>query len=244
MSTVRLSRVARRALAARHALAALAAVLGVPLALWLAPAPALAQDMAPRDLVPEPGSERGVIAADPSMGGLSADARARRERLLEARTERLDELFDELSRTRSPSAARLIEGRIWSEWMQSGSRTIDFLMGAAARAAQGGNHALAFDHLDHIIVLVPDYAEAWNRRATLHFMVGSYDASVRDIEETLSREPRHFGALSGLGQIMLRLDRPSDAREAFQRTLDVYPANRNAQNALAEIEETLSGEPL
>ena len=178
------------------------------------------------------------------MGGLSADARARRERLLEARAKRLDDLFAELARTGAPAEARLIEGRIWSEWMQSGSRTIDFLMGTAARAAQSGNPSLAFDHLDQIIVLVPDYAEAWNRRATLHFMQGNYDASVRDIEETLLREPRHFGALSGLGQIMMRLERPRDARDAFQRTLGVYPANRNAQQRLLELEETLSGEPL
>ena len=183
-------------------------------------------------------------SADPSMGGLSADAQVRRERLLEARAERLDDLFGELARTRSPAEARLIEGRIWSEWMQSGSRTIDFLMSTAARAAQSGNPGLAFDHLDQIILTVPDYAEAWNRRATLHFMLGDYDASVRDIEETLAREPRHFGALSGLGQIMLRLERPRDARDAFQRTLGVYPANRNAQERLAEIEEELSGEPL
>ena len=179
-----------------------------------------------------------------SEGGLSADARVRRERLLEARAERLNELFTELARTREPSEARLIEGRIWSEWMQSGSRTIDFLMSTAARAAQSGNPALAFDHLDQVIVLVPDYAEAWNRRATLHFMQGDYAKSVRDIEETLAREPRHFGALSGLGQIMIRLERPRDARDAFERTLRIYPANRNAQQSLANIEEELSGEPL
>ena len=223
-----------------------------PLALILALscAPALARD-ATRDILSDaPGAEDApaVVSpgprADPSMGGLSADARARRERLLEARAKRLDDLFAELARTGAPAEARLIEGRIWSEWMQSGSRTIDFLMGTAARAAQSGNPSLAFDHLDQIIVLVPDYAEAWNRRATLHFMQGNYDASVRDIEETLLREPRHFGALSGLGQIMMRLERPRDARDAFRRTLGVYPANRNAQQRLLELEETLSGEPL
>ena len=202
----------------------------------------LTTDAIPSDEAPEaaPVAPR----ADPSMGGLSADARVRRDRLLEARGERLDELFGELARTRSASEARLIEGRIWSEWMQSGSRTIDFLMSTAARAAQSGNPALAHDHLDQIIVLVPDYAEAWNRRATLHFLEGNYDKSVRDIEEVLVREPRHFGALSGLGQIMLRLDRPRDARDAFARTLRIYPANRNAQERLAELEERLSGEPL
>ena len=208
-----------------------------------AQAPAGSESAPPEAIAPADPSA-GSFVADPSMGGLSADARVRRERLLEARAERLDDLFGELARTRSPAEARLIEGRIWSEWMKSGSRTIDFLMSTAARAAQSGNPGLAFDHLDQIILTVPDYAEAWNRRATLHFMLGDYDASVRDIEEVLAREPRHFGALSGLGQIMLRLERPRDARDAFQRTLGVYPANRNAQERLAEIEEELSGEPL
>ena len=204
---------------------------------------ALDRDMA-SDAAPTDEAAPAPPRPDATMGGLSADARVRRERVLEARAERLDELFTELRRTREPSEARLIEGRIWSEWMRSGSRTIDFLMGTAARAAQSGNSALAFDHLDQIIVLVPDYAEAWNRRATLHFMLGNYDASVRDIEETLRREPRHFGALSGLGQIMMRLERPRDARDAFERTLGIYPANRGAQERLVEIEEELSGQPL
>ena len=163
---------------------------------------------------------------------------------MEARAERLDGLFDELARTASPAEARLVEGRIWSEWMLSGSATIDLMMGWAARAAQGGDYGVAFDYLDQIIVLVPDYAEAWNRRATLHFLRGDYGKSVRDIEETLALEPRHFGALSGLGQIMLRQDRPRRAREAFARTLSIYPANRAAQEALVKLEEELSGEPL
>ena len=175
---------------------------------------------------------------------LSDDVRAKRAVLLEARAERLDDLFGELARTPRPAEARLVEGRIWTEWMLSGSATIDLMMGWAARAAQSGDHGVAFDYLDQIIVLVPDYAEAWNRRATLHFLRGDYDKSVADIEETLSREPRHFGALSGLGQIMLRQERPRLARDAFRRTLEIYPANRAAQEALAKLEEELSGDAL
>ena len=186
-----------------------------------------------------------LVAVFPSLAqGLSGDAAERRAVLMVERAERLDELFAELRRTSDPAEARLIEGRIWSEWMSSGSATIDLMMGWASRAARTEDWGVAFDYLDQIIVLVPDYAEAWNRRATLHFVRGDYDKSIQDIEETLKREPRHFGALSGLGQIMLRQERPDLARDAFERTLEVYPANRSAQEALGRIEEELTGQSL
>lgn len=185
-----------------------------------------------------------LLASPAAAQALSPDAEAKRAIVAEERTEALDELFGELARTRSPAEARLIEGRIWSEWMRSGSPTIDLMMGWAAQAASGEQAGLALDYLDQVILMVPDYAEAWNRRATLHFMRGDYALSIRDIEETLAREPRHFGALAGLGQIMLRQDRPALARDAFARVLSVYPANRNAQEALQRLEEELTGEPL
>ena len=186
-----------------------------------------------------------IALASPAFAqGLSPDAEARRAILMEARAETLDELFAELARTPSPAEARLIEGRIWSEWMRSGSATVDLMMAWAARAAGSEQQGVALDYLDQVILMVPDYAEAWNRRATLHFMRGDYDLSIRDIEETLAREPRHFGALAGLGQILVRQDRPRLARDAFARVLGVYPANRNAQEALQRLEEELAGEPL
>ena len=184
------------------------------------------------------------LAAPASAQGLSPDAEARRAVVMEARAEALDGLFAELARTRSPAEARLIEGRIWSEWMRSGSATVDLMMAWAARSAGSDAQGVALDYLDQVILMVPDYAEAWNRRATLHFMRGDYDLSIRDIEETLAREPRHFGALAGLGQIMVRQDRPRLARDAFARVLAVYPANRNAQEALERLEDELTGEPL
>ena len=186
-----------------------------------------------------------AAAAGPAAAqALSPDAVARRSIHVDAQAKRLDELFSELARTRAPSEARLIEGRIWSEWMQSGSATIDLMMGWAARAAGTEQQGVALDYLDQVILLVPDYAEAWNRRATLHFLRGDYELSIRDIEETLAREPRHFGALAGLGQIMVRTERPHLARDAFARVLAVYPGNRNAQEALQRLEEELTGDAL
>ena len=188
----------------------------------------------------------GSLAAAPTAAAqsLSPDAQARRAIHVEEQGVRLDGMFAELARTRSPAQARLIEGRIWSEWMRSGSASVDLMMGWAARAASTEQQGVALDYLDQVILLVPDYAEAWNRRATLHFMRGDYDLSIRDIEETLAREPRHFGALAGLGQIMVRTDRPRLARDAFARVLAVYPGNRNAQEALARLEEELTGDAL
>ncbi|MEX2372899.1 MAG: tetratricopeptide repeat protein, partial [Dehalococcoidia bacterium] len=101
---------------------------------------------------------------------------------------------------------------------------------------------VALDFLDQVTVLAPDYAEGWNRRATLHYMMGSYAKSMTDIEHVLRLEPRHFGALSGMAAIFKNYDMKEPALGAFQRVLNVYPMLRSAQDEVAGLAEELAGE--
>jgi tetratricopeptide (TPR) repeat protein len=114
-------------------------------------------------------------------------------------------------------------------------------MSWAARAMRDEDYAKAEDLLDQVIVLKPEYSEVWNRRATLYFTKLDYGRSLADIEKTLALEPRHFGALSGLAVIMQRLDRNKDALKAWYRVLEIYPANKAAQDAVIALEEELAG---
>ena len=101
---------------------------------------------------------------------------------------------------------------------------------------------VALDFLDQVIVLQPTYAEGWNRRATVHFMMQNFGKSMADIERTLELEPRHFGALSGMAEIMKTTGRKQLALDAYQRVLEIYPMMRSAQNEVSELSEELAGE--
>lgn len=114
-------------------------------------------------------------------------------------------------------------------------------MAWAATAMRSKNYAKAEDLLDQVVVLNPEFAEGWNRRATLYFTKLDYSRSLADIEKTLALEPRHFGALSGLAVIMQRLNRNQDALKAWYRVLEIYPANKAAQDAVIALEEELAG---
>jgi tetratricopeptide (TPR) repeat protein len=160
----------------------------------------------------------------------------------ESRESKLETLFGKLKRERNEKAAERIAGQIWDEWFESGSASVDLMMGWAQKAMEEKKYDVALDFLDEVIVLQPDYAEGWNRRATLHFMMSNYGKSMSDIDHTLQLEPRHFGALSGMAQILKNTGRKESALKAWQRVLDVYPMMRNAQNEVAALEEELAGE--
>ena len=103
------------------------------------------------------------------------------------------------------------------------------------------DNVAAMDVLDQTLVLDPDYAEAWNRRATLNFSMDRWGKSLADIEQTLGREPRHWGAMMGLGMILERLDEKQKALETYLNVLAVYPALKSAQDAAGRLSEELTG---
>lgn len=155
---------------------------------------------------------------------------------------RLDKLFSELKRERNERAAERISGRIWAAWNESGSANIDLMMQWSQKALEDKKFDVALDFLDQVVVMRPDYAEGWNRRATVHFMMNNFAKSMVDIEHTLELEPRHFGALSGMAQIMKNRGRTELALDAYERVLAIYPMMRSAQSEVATLSEELAGE--
>jgi tetratricopeptide (TPR) repeat protein len=180
-----------------------------------------------------------AIAAGSSVLGRAQDADqdVAPERLSIA----LDQLFDDLARQPKQAAAGRIARQIWANWSDSGSATVNLLMEWAAQAMRDKKYPLAEDLLTQVTVLAPGYAEGWNRRATLYFVTSDYGRSLRDIERTLQLEPRHFGALSGLGVILTRTGADKKALETWYKVLAIYPANRTAQKAVVDLEDELSG---
>ncbi len=154
----------------------------------------------------------------------------------------LDELFSQLKRETKPIPARRTAQQIVAKLNDSGSATVNMLMGRAATAMSAEKNALAEDMLTQVIVLAPDFAEGWNRRATLKYAMGDIGESLADIEKVLAIEPRHFGALSGFASILQKTGEDRKALKVWYRLLAVYPALREAQEAVIELEEKLAGE--
>ncbi|MEM9732799.1 MAG: tetratricopeptide repeat protein [Pseudomonadota bacterium] len=153
----------------------------------------------------------------------------------------LDGLFTLLGKTRDKKMGDRIAQQIWEIWRTSDSKSIDLLTRWAIAAGRSKRYGKALDLLDQVVVLRPDYAEGYNQRATLHYMMRNYGKSIVDIERTLALEPRHFGALSGLASILETLERKQQALETWYRVLSVYPANEGAQKAVVRLEEELAG---
>lgn len=160
----------------------------------------------------------------------------------QARNASLDDLFSELKRSGNEQAAARIAGRIEREWMRSGSRSIDLMMQWSASAIKAQKFDVALDFLDQVVTLSPDYAEGWNRRATVHFMMDNHAMSMADIDRTLRLEPRHFGALSGMARILDRGGRKERALEAYERVLEIYPMMRRAQDRVGTLADELAGQ--
>ena len=156
--------------------------------------------------------------------------------------QRLDKLFGELKREANPDAAAGISNQIRREWQESGSATINLIIQWADNAVSEEKNAAALDFLDEAIRLKPGYVEGWNRRATLHFKMGNYRKSMSDINQVLAIEPRHFGALAGMAAIMQQTGRDEMALKAWERFLEVYPTERQAQKELGELAEKLTGQ--
>jgi len=162
----------------------------------------------------------------------------------EAPSVRLEKLFSELKRERNEKAAERVATRIGEELVCSGSASVDLMMQWAREALDAKKYHVALDFLDQIVVLRPDYAEGWNRRATVHFAMHNYGKAMSDIERTLRLEPRHFGALSGMAAILKATGRKASALGAFERVLAIYPMMRSAQNEVATLADELAGEAL
>ncbi|MDA1370973.1 MAG: tetratricopeptide repeat protein [Proteobacteria bacterium] len=152
---------------------------------------------------------------------------------------RLDPLFGSLLITGDLTTIRATENQIWNIWFEHANTDVERLMQMGVQRMNSQRYPEALLIFNQIIDSFPDFAEAWNRRATLHYLVGNFDESIADIEKTLELEPRHFGALSGLGLVYLQRKELSKAREAFEDLIEVHPNSPNARQNLQSVIESL-----
>jgi tetratricopeptide (TPR) repeat protein len=150
-------------------------------------------------------------------------------------------LFEALKVAPDEASAKHIEERIWALWLITPSDTANLLMSRVKTAVDGKDLDLAVKLLDAILELKPDYVEAWNRRATLYYMKKDYMRSLADIRQVLMREPRHFGALSGLGMIMQEFGDDKRALDAFRMALAVHPRLQKIPDLVKTLTEKVEG---
>ena len=153
----------------------------------------------------------------------------------------LDRLFGQLKASPDADSARGVAEAIQRVWLHSGSDTADLLMTRAATAMAVKDLKTAEAVLDALVGIEPDWAEAWNKRATVRFMREDLDGAMADIDETLRREPRHFGALTGLGAILQKSDLDKRALEAYRRALDVYPEQPEVRKIVEKLKLEVEG---
>jgi tetratricopeptide (TPR) repeat protein len=175
-----------------------------------------------------------VIFAGP---GLAQDSAVPPEKLTaqETREVALDRLFASLHKASDEQAAKAVEEKIWELWSRYDSPTAEVLLGQAVVAMGAAENAASLEILDRIVAAFPAYAEAWNKRATLHFALGNYDASLKDIDKVLDLEPRHFGALAGRGMIYQRQENWTAALNAYREALSMNPSMTGVKNAVQEL---------
>ncbi|MGC2775735.1 MAG: tetratricopeptide repeat protein [Bradyrhizobium sp.] len=157
------------------------------------------------------------------------------------RTKGLDFLFGALKAAPDDVSAKHVEARIWAIWLQTPSDTVALLMSRSKAAMDARQNEVALKLLDSVIKLRPDYVEAWNRRATLYYLQNDYGRSLADIQQVLTREPRHFGALAGLGMIMQDLGEEKRALDAFRKALEVNPHLEKVPELVKTLTEKVEG---
>ena len=155
---------------------------------------------------------------------------------------RLEILFGRLAVTADAAEARSLEAAIWQIWLEPRDAKLEAVMARGIAAMNGGRLGAALAFFDRVTREAPNFAEGWNKRATVRYLMKDFDASVRDIARTLALEPRHFGALSGLGLINMALERPQAALRAFEEVLKIHPNAAGARTHVRRLRDILRGD--
>lgn len=159
--------------------------------------------------------------------------------LADQNDERLNDLFLELKEAENAIQALPIEQQIWRIWYEHENPEYERMLLRGEEQMNSNRAQAALETFSRLIELAPDWAEAWNRRATLHYLLGNYAESEADIVETLKLEPYHFGALSGRGLVYMEQREFFQARNAFNAALEVYPAMVGPKENLRALDEYL-----
>ncbi len=154
-----------------------------------------------------------------------------------------DELLDRLAQ---PDLRNwdVVEQQLYQTWSRSGSASADYLLRQGRDALEENDLEAAYDHLTALIDHAPDFAEGWNARATLLFQMGAYGPSIADIQRVLALEPRHFGALTGLGIMLEEMGEMETALEAYRAAHAIHPHRPDIEEAIGRIEQELEGSAL
>lgn len=160
------------------------------------------------------------------------------------KAQRLDMLFERLREAPDAEGAKGIATEIERHFERSGSATADLVFTRAKEAMSAKEFDLALDLLDYVVALEPGWAEPYHRRAIVHFVRKDADAALRDVRETLAREPRHYHALAGLGGLFAALGNSKAAYRAFVRALDVYPLFPDLKARVEKMRVDAEGQPI
>ena len=156
----------------------------------------------------------------------------------------LNKLFDQLIKTNDLSNAEQLEKEIWSIWgKHPNNNKLTEKLEFGTELMQYGDYNFALKVFDNIIITDPQWSEAWNKRATLYFLMNDFTNSLNDIEKVLSMEPRHFGALSGQARIFIKLQKYEKAIKSIERALEFYPTFRSRE-LIPEIERLIKEESI
>lgn len=193
----------------------------------------------------EPALSQMVVAAIVLLGALAvtpAKAQMTAEDLAAVTTQHsLESLLGDLAVAPDAETAKPIEQAILREFLATESPTIELLMSRVAVTIQEKKYNTALALLDNIIELDPSYAEGWNKRATVNYLLDDYVAALRDVERALALQPNHFGAVYGLGILMREFGARDLALDAFERALSINPFLENAQKAVENLEPEIKG---
>jgi tetratricopeptide (TPR) repeat protein len=152
----------------------------------------------------------------------------------------LDALFSTLKTSENIVVLQKTETDIWAIWFESGREEIDSLMEKAGIAVQSSQLVLAEKIYSQVVEMAPGFSEGWNRRATVRYYQNDYTGSLADIQQTLALEPRHFGAIWGLGMILGWERDFSGAITAFERLLEIKPHARDAKPRIEILKQELT----
>lgn len=155
------------------------------------------------------------------------------------KAQKLDNLFMRLQHNDDPSILKYVEAAIWETWLQSGSSDIDELMEVGIDALAQHDYTKAVACFTDVIALAPDYAEGWNKRATVYYVRGEFKRSLEDIAQVLALEPRHFGALSGIASIYSEIQHPMGTLRALESIYEIFPEKPDLKDQLNHLYEKL-----
>lgn len=172
----------------------------------------------------------GTLVMLLSVASVSADSR----------TERLNSLFSDLAIEDMPVNAQMLEREIWEVWMDSGDDKVNFELSIGVTAMNEGFMDDAINQFSKVTEMAADFAEGWNKRATAYYFKDEFEKSLLDIQKTLELEPRHFGAISGMGLIFLELGNERAALRAFEEVLRLYPTSPSARSQVETLRRKLN----